>query len=205
MQIYYDDGTIHFESVISKGMYDLYITAKYTKSGETEYTNVYQENDALFVDTSGDYSSSGDNVNVQMYADVSSEDGGYIRSLTINGNRYNLAVNQTGGGSPGNAHEGVLGQLYMDIDTGIMYKCTAISGGVYTWDKLENGTGGGTTVSMVSKDYGYDMNLVQEGAIESYPLSLLPEVTAANNGSILQVVDGKWAVASIENAEGVSF
>ena len=58
----------------------------------------------------------------------------------------------------------------------------------------DEGTGG-TTVSMVSKDYGYDMNLVQEGAIESYPLSLLPEVTAANNGSILRVVDGKWAVA----------
>ena len=205
MQIYYDDGTIHFESVISKGMYDLYITAKYTKSGETEYTNVYQENDILFVDTSGNYSSSGDNVNVQMYADVSSEDSGYVRSLTINGNRYNLAVNQTGSGSPGNAHEGALGQLYMDIDTGTMYKCTAISGGVYTWDKLENGTGGGTTVSMVSKDYGYDMNLVQEGAIESYPLSLLPEVTAENNGSFLRVVDGKWAVASIANAEGASF
>lgn len=59
---------------------------------------------------------------------------------------------------------------------------------------IESGSGG-TTVSMVSKDYGYDMNLVQEGAIESYPLSLLPEVTAANNGSILRVVDGKWAVA----------
>lgn len=33
----------------------------------------------------------------------------------------------------------------------------------------------------------------------------LPTVTTDNNGAFLRVVDGKWAVATIENAEGVAF
>lgn len=33
----------------------------------------------------------------------------------------------------------------------------------------------------------------------------LPEVSSSDNGKLLRVVDGAWAVASIADAEGVSF
>lgn len=140
MQVYYDNGRILFNSVVAKGMYDLYITAKYTKSGVTEYTNVYQENEDLIVDTSGSVSSSGDNVNVQMYAKVAEADSEYVRSLTINGERYKLAVNQAESGVPGNAHPGLVGQFYMDTDTGDVYKCISANDetGIYAWQKLES-------------------------------------------------------------------
>lgn len=35
--------------------------------------------------------------------------------------------------------------------------------------------------------------------------SCLPEVTTDDNGAFLRVVDGAWAVATIESAEGVGF
>lgn len=33
----------------------------------------------------------------------------------------------------------------------------------------------------------------------------IPDVTAADNGKFLRVVDGKWEVASVETAEGAAF
>lgn len=77
----------------------------------------------------------------------------------------------------------------------------------------ENGLDGTSyTIAMVEKDYGYDLQIMSEKGIEAFPIyhgkdaaSALPEVTAENNGSFLRVVDGAWAVASIENAEEVAF
>ena len=39
----------------------------------------------------------------------------------------------TGKGKPTTATEGAVGCLYMDTDSGAVYKCTAASDGVYTW------------------------------------------------------------------------
>lgn len=44
----------------------------------------------------------------------------------------------TGSGAPTSSTEGAVGCLYMDADTGNMYKCTAVSDGVYTWETLLN-------------------------------------------------------------------
>lgn len=41
-------------------------------------------------------------------------------------------------GAPTSVTEGAVGCLYMDTDTGSMYKCTAVSDGVYTWETLLN-------------------------------------------------------------------
>lgn len=46
-----------------------------------------------------------------------------------------------GSGAPTTETEGAVGSLYMDSDTGDIYKCTAVSEGVYTWE-LHNGTSG---------------------------------------------------------------
>lgn len=53
----------------------------------------------------------------------------------------NAATNKTGAGVPTTATEGSVGQLYMDTDTGALYKCTAVAAGVYTWVKIEEGGG----------------------------------------------------------------
>ena len=39
----------------------------------------------------------------------------------------------TGSGAPTAATEGAVGCLYMDTDSGSVYKCTAAAAGAYTW------------------------------------------------------------------------
>jgi len=45
----------------------------------------------------------------------------------------------TGKGAPTTATEGAVGMLYMDTDTGELYKCTAVADGAYTWGKVGSG------------------------------------------------------------------
>ena len=68
----------------------------------------------------------------------------YIDYIEINGVRGDIPVNQSGKGAPTTSTEGAVAQIYMNEDTGDLYKCTKVSGGVYTWVKLETGSGGGT-------------------------------------------------------------
>ena len=60
------------------------------------------------------------------------------RKLQINGVTYYLAVNQYGPGAPTVETPGKPAVLYMDTDTGDLYKCTAadVKAGVYTWKPL---------------------------------------------------------------------
>lgn len=62
----------------------------------------------------------------------------------------------TGKGAPTTATEGTVGRQYMDTDTGNMYKCTAVSNGVYTWEVVAGSGGGGASV-------GVDPTLTKEG------------------------------------------
>lgn len=137
MQIYYQGNTIVFQSVVAKGMYNLYITVEYTKPGdEVAYTNVTADGDTLNVETNGDVSAQGDNLNIEMFTTVSADGGAYIRNLTINGTQYKFAVNQSGAGAPTNSTPGIVGLLYMATDTGIMYKCVSADGDEYKWEPL---------------------------------------------------------------------
>lgn len=136
MQIYYQGNTIVFQSVVAKGMYNLYITVEYTKPGdEVAYTNVTAEGDTVNVETNGDVSAQGDSLNVEMFTTISADGGAYIRRLTINGVAYDLAVGQAGSGAPGTAYPGIPGQFYTDLDSGEVYVCMGGSAdaGVYIW------------------------------------------------------------------------
>ena len=136
MQVYYQGNTIVFQSVVAKGLYNLYITVEYTKPGdEVAYTNVTADGDTVNVETNGNVSAQGDNLNVEMFTTVSADGGAYIRRLTINGVAYDLAVGQAGSGSPGTAYPGVPGQFYTDFDSGEVYVCVGGSAdaGVYIW------------------------------------------------------------------------
>ena len=56
----------------------------------------------------------------------------FYNEIKINGTGYPLAVNITGSGVPTAATEAEVGMLYMDTDTGELYKCTAPG----TWVKV---------------------------------------------------------------------
>jgi hypothetical protein len=70
--------------------------------------------------------------------------------------------NYTGSGAPTTATAGAVGSLYMDTDTGDMYKCTAVEAGVYTWVAFGK-NGGYSKTETVKKDVaeittGYFLN-----------------------------------------------
>ena len=48
-------------------------------------------------------------------------------------------------------------------------------------------------------------NLITSGAVYTAVNSVLPAVTSADNGKVLMVVNGEWALVSIPNANGVSY
>ena len=56
-----------------------------------------------------------------------------------------------------------------------------------------------TKISAVSDDDGTGLNVLLDNKIDTVP------VTSADNGKFLRVVDGKWAAATVLNAEEASF
>lgn len=50
-----------------------------------------------------------------------------------------------------------------------------------------------------------DDEATNKGYVDSKLSTILPEVTIANNGAFLRVVDGAWGMYNITNAEGVGF
>ncbi len=63
------------------------------------------------------------------------------KRLIINGKEYLLAVSQAGSGAPTATTPGAPGLLYMDTDTGDLYKCRSADAvnEVYTWEKIGGG------------------------------------------------------------------
>lgn len=67
----------------------------------------------------------------------------YVNSFDLFGVPAKQIPATPGSGAPTTATEGAVGCLYMDTDTGNLYKCTAVADGVYTWVEAGNGSGGG--------------------------------------------------------------
>ena len=57
----------------------------------------------------------------------------YVNSIKLFGVEAKEIPCIKNSGAPTTATEGAVGCLYMDIDNGNMYKCTAAIDGVYTW------------------------------------------------------------------------
>lgn len=66
----------------------------------------------------------------------------YVQSFDLFGVPAKQIPATPGSGAPTATTEGAVGCLYMDTDTGALYKCTAVADGVYTWVEAGNGSGG---------------------------------------------------------------
>lgn len=60
----------------------------------------------------------------------------YYKHITINGTKFDIAVNIVGSGAPTTATEGSVGMIYMDESDGKLYKCTSASRSEYVWAKV---------------------------------------------------------------------
>ena len=74
----------------------------------------------------------------------------------------------------------------------------------YTDQRLESSEGGGKNEIYIGSGEmpeGYIMQIDPNGTSPS----ILPDVTEADNGKVLRVINGAWAADKIPNAEGVGF
>lgn len=74
----------------------------------------------------------------------------YVKSFDLFGVPAMQIPAAPGSGAPTTATEGAVGCLYMDTDTGNLYKCTSVADGVYTWVEAGNGSGGGLNETAAS-------------------------------------------------------
>ncbi len=101
---------------------------------------------------------------------------GFISGCEIAGTKADGCRCKTRKGAPTTATKGAVGTLYMDEDTGEVYKCTKCDNGEYTWEPWVNGA----ALPPVSEaDNGKTMKVI-DGAW-----------TAANAMLLLVEVDGK--------------
>lgn len=109
------------------------------------------------------------------------------KRLIINGTEYLLAVSQSGSGAPTAATPSAVGVLYMDTDTGALYKCTGGEEGAWVWVEAETASSGGST--------GGDTATTTHGVIWD-----LVNITSSN--SAVSVADGASLVAVLTAADG---
>ena len=83
---------------------------------------------------------------------------------------------------------------------------------ISVYSQRKNLVAGEKLSSMFGKIYRYFADLKAlafKASVEKADLAddvpLLPDVTAADNGKFLRVVNGAWAAATVDNANGVSF
>lgn len=60
----------------------------------------------------------------------------YVDSFNLFETEVKQIPCERGHGAPTTATVGAVGCLYMDVDTGNIYKCTSDANGVYVWDNL---------------------------------------------------------------------
>lgn len=67
----------------------------------------------------------------------------YVESFDLFGTKVSQVPCIKGKGAPTTATTGAVGCLYMDTNTGTVYKCTDAESSVYTWETFSSGGGGG--------------------------------------------------------------
>lgn len=100
------------------------------------------------------------------------------KRLIINGQEMQLAVNQTGKGAPTASTPGSVGVLYMDTDTGDVYKCTGGEDGAWLWEGL--GSGGSALPEYTDADKGKVLTITADGPAWAEAGAALPDAEEAS-------------------------
>ena len=132
----------------------------------------------------------------------------YVKSFDLFGVPATQIPATPGSGAPTTATEGAVGCLYMDTDTGNLYKCTAATDGAYTWVEAGNGSGGldleNLTMEVTGVDGGNQLSLSDGTTTKT---ALIPAV-AADADDIQVAVDSYLTEHPVEDgkdgADGVT-
>ena len=100
----------------------------------------------------------------------------YVKSFDFFGVNAKEIPCITGEGAPTTSTEGAVGCLYMNTTNGDVYKCTAVSGGSYTWVALGNGDN-----ITVDQSYNPDSTNAQSGKAVAEAIETLFDYKQANN------------------------
>lgn len=116
----------------------------------------------------------------------------YVKSFDLFGVPATQIPATPGSGAPTTATEGAVGCLYMDTDTGNLYKCTSVADGVYTWVEAGNGSGGTEA----------DREAILNEVMQALSTPVYGRVDEENNIIITaQLADGMYTL-KYENADG---
>ena len=108
----------------------------------------------------------------------------FVKSFNIGGVDASQIPCIKGSGAPNSAIEGAVGCLYMDTDTGDMYKCTAAADGTYTWEKFGGSTGDIEGFPAFKKIGGEEYNEITK-AIHAAVFNTAEDFMAHNGNAIL--------------------
>lgn len=92
----------------------------------------------------------------------------YVKNLNICGTDIKEIPCIRGNGAPGSDIGGAVGLLYMDVDSGEMYKCTSVKDGVSIWQPV-----GGEPVDISGKaDVTYVDESIQSAILDSWEVGV---------------------------------
>lgn len=101
----------------------------------------------------------------------------YVKYSNFKGTSTKEITCITGAGAPTISTEGAVGVLYMDTDTGAVYKCTNVNAGktAYTWETFGGG-GEVNTDEIVSKVIETGTDEIVSKVIDALDLTNVEEV-----------------------------
>lgn len=134
----------------------------------------------------------------------------YVESLNLFGVEAKEIPCIKGSGAPTTATEGAVGCLYMDTNTGNIYKCTAAANGVYTWK--DNGSDGGVagyytpSVTQPTEDSLVFFFARSDDAMPSVePVTINLPTTGGGDGDGGDAVDNSDTKITVTVADGYTF
>lgn len=111
----------------------------------------------------------------------------YVNSFNLFGIEARQNPCLTGNGTPTTSTSGAIGELYMDTDTGKIYKCVSVKDGSYIWE----------STIRESEDTNIDSTIPE--ANWQYGSVILTTGSVGTAGNVRRDVDGYWHYSSISS------
>lgn len=106
----------------------------------------------------------------------------YVDSFNLFETEVKQIPCERGHGAPTTATVGAVGCLYMDVDTGNMYKCTSDANGVYTWGDVSS-TNETEIINRFCPPFTESGSVVACEPVEGYPLDVVSKIVPKQDGT----------------------